>query len=412
MKKTNLKKLLAIALCLMMCASALTLFASADTATAPTFAKTIYVKSTGNNDNDGLTEATAVYDLVTATKKVGENGGEIIVLDDITYDITGIEVTNAGHRMYYADGYSTIYIHGKQKADNTYPTVLFDSTSTAKAPILELGSPLAIYDLGIGTVNSVNLWISANGYPITIGENVTRVQPGKSLNICAGQQNAASSGLMNTETSSVVNIFSGTWGDIYGASMVTSPAHNGANVNFFGGTIRTIYGYKENGNVSGDVKINVWGGTVSSKITSFAKEGVTNTLNIYNDCIDAETKATILQGVFAEGGTGTVNSLTGTAPDFWTVSACTITPPAPPTFEDDPTLGDDPTIGDDPNPPADTNNTDADTKAPETKAPETKAPETEAPAEEKGCGGVVGASALVIATVMGAAVVVGKKREE
>ena len=52
-----------------------------------------------------------------------------------------------------------------------------------------------------------------------------------------------------------------------------------------------------------------------------------------------------------------------------------------------------------------------DTKAPETKAPETNAPDTEAP-EKKGCGGVIGAGTLIIAAVMGAAVVAGRKKEQ
>ncbi|MBO5203990.1 MAG: hypothetical protein J6B72_05205 [Clostridia bacterium] len=88
MKKSNLKKMLAIVLCLMICASAMTLFASADTATAPTFAKTVYVSSTGNDDNDGLTEQTAVKSIDVATLKLEMLGGEIIVLDDVTYTST------------------------------------------------------------------------------------------------------------------------------------------------------------------------------------------------------------------------------------------------------------------------------------------------------------------------------------
>ena len=401
MKKSNFQKLLAIALCLMMCASVLTLFASADTGTAPTFAKTVYMSSTGKDDNDGLSEVGAVATLEKATEILGENGGEIVIVDDITIDLTSVQVTEAGHRVYLADSYSTVYIHGKAKPDGTFPTLLFNTT---KAPIIELAGPLAIYDLGLGTVIKCNLWISANGYPITIGQNVTKVQAaGGTLNITGGQQNASASGMMNTQTAPKVSIFSGTWGSVYAASLDKATRSNGAELNIIDGTYNSIYGFREGGTALGGVTINYYGGTTKIDLISYAKDGVVNTLNVYNECMNDETKAA-LKGVFAAGGDGTINNVTGTAPDFWTVSACTITPPEPPTFEDDPSLGDIPTLGDDTNPPADTGNAGNDTKAPET--------ETEAPAEEKGCGGVVGASTLVIATVMGTAVVVGKKREE
>ena len=65
----------------------------------------------------------------------------------------------------------------------------------------------------------------------------------------------------------------------------------------------------------------------------------------------------------------------------------------------------------------DTGNDNTDTKAPETnasetKAPETNAPETEAPAEEKGCGGYVGAMALLVPVLgIGIATVFRKKKD-
>ena len=413
MKKTNLKKLLAIVLCLMMCASVLTLFASADAGTAPTFAKTIYMSSTGVDTNDGLSEAKAVATLVKATELLGENGGEIVILNDVTIDMSSVPVSANVHRIYLADSLSTVYIHGKQKPDGTYPSLLFDTSSTGKAPGVEMAGPIAIYDLGLGTVVKCNLWLSANGYPITIGENVSRVQAnGGTINITGGQQDVTNSGMMSTQTTPQVTVFSGVWGTIYGGSLATAtPISDGIVVNIIGGGPHTsIYGYRENGQVTGNVTINFYGGTVKTRVISYEKDGVINTLNVYNDCMDDATKATV-QGVFAAGGSGTVNNVTGTAPDFWTVSACTITPPAPPTFEDDPALGDDPTLGEDPNAGGEENNA-TDTKAPETNAPETNAPETEAPAEEKGCGGVIGASALVIAAVVAGAAIVGKKREE
>ena len=58
-------------------------------------------------------------------------------------------------------------------------------------------------------------------------------------------------------------------------------------------------------------------------------------------------------------------------------------------------------------------NTTTETKAPETSAPETtEEPATEASTSTSGCGSVIGGSALVIATVTGAAVIIKRKRED
>ncbi len=413
MKKTNLKKILAMILCIIMVVSALTLFVSADTETVPIFAKTVYMSSKGNNENDGLTEETSVSTLEEATKKLGENGGEIVIVDDMIIDPTSIEVTASGHRIYLADSYSTVYIHGKKKADNTYPTLLFDTTSTGKAPIIEMAGPLAVYDLGLGSVNKCNLWISTCGYPITIGENVTRVQEnGGSINICGGQQDPANSGMMSTQTTSVVTVYSGKWGTICGGAWAKGTAQTDATINIIGGEFSSIYGFREGAAMTGNVTINFYGGIVGTRLISYEKENITNTLNVYNDCMDAATKATV-QGVFAENGSGTINNLTGAVPDFFTISKCIITPPAPPSFGDDPNQGGNDNTdtdlpantddNDDTNDAADTGNT----KSPDM----SEAPQSEAPAENGGCGSVIGASAFIVVVIMGTVIAVGKKRE-
>lgn len=412
MKKPNLKKMLALALCLLMSISAMTLFASADAATTPTFAKTVYMSSTGVDTNDGLSEAKAVATLEKATEILGENGGEIIIVNDMTIDLSAYEKLASGRRMFLAKTNATVYLHGKKQADNTFPDLLFKTGGAAA--IFELAGPFAIYDLGIGMVEEQNIWISANGYPLTIGENVTTVMQGtKVANITGGRQDNGTSGVLRAaDAECVVTIFSGVWGQIYGGSFAKDSVQTGGAVlNMIGGQANLVRGARDGSKVTGEVVINFYGGEVVQAwntytgIGSHAAEGRTNILNIYNNSMSDATKAN-LGGVYAADVTenaGTVNNVTGTAPEFFTISAYDFAPPAPPTFEDDPDLG---VNGDDDLEPNDT-------KASETKAPETKAPETEAPAEEeKGCGGVIGASALVIAAVMGTAVVLGKKRED
>ena len=409
MKKNSFKKVLAVLLCLVMSISATTLLVSADT--TQTFAKTVYMSATGVDTNDGLTEATAVATLEKATQILGLDGGEIIVVNDMTVDISTYEKLASGQRMYLEATNSTVYLHGKKKADNTYPTLLFKTN--AAAPILELAGPFAIYDLGIGASEKQNLWISANAYPLTIGENVTTVmQDTKVANITGGKQDAGKSGVLRSaEAQCVITVYSGVWGQIYGGSFAKDTVQTGgAVVNMLGGQANLVRGARDASKVTGEVVINFWGGEIVKEwntytgIGSHAAEGRTNILNIYNSSMSDATKAN-LGGVYAADvteGAGTVNNLTGTAPDFFTISAYNFTPSAPPTFEEDPDLS----VGDE----DDDKKEETETKAEQTtKAPETSEAETEAP--KGGCGNVVGASALVIAAVVGTAAVVGKKKE-
>lgn len=422
MKKLNLKKTLALILCLMMALSAMTLFASADT--APTFAKTIYMSSTGNDSNDGLTEAKAVATIEKATELIGENGGEIILVDDVTQDLSSYD--GSPKYVYLKSSLKTIYVHGKRKVDGSYPKLMF-STGGEVATILELASPLAFYDIGLGQVaNNKTIWISANGYPLTIGENVTTyMEEGQAINITGGRFNSSKSGVFRAPAeASIVSVYSGVWGQIYGGSYDKNTVQTGgATVNMISGSAAAVHAVRKDSKVTGTATINFYGGSVTGILNrndatmptskdpykgtgSFAAEGRTNVLNVYNNSMDETTKANLVGVFFGEGALAPV-ALTGTAPDFWTLSAYSYAAEEPPTFEDDPDLG----VNGDDN--GDDDLEPNDTKAPETKAPETKAPETEAPAEEeKGCGGVIGASALVIAAVMGTAVVLGKKRED
>lgn len=410
MKKSNLKKALAIVLCLIMSISAMTLFVSADTATTPTFAKTVYMSSTGVDTNDGLTEATAVATLEKATKILGAEGGEIIVVNDMTVDISAYEKLASGRRMFLEATNSTVYLHGKKQANNSYPTLLFKTNGAAA--IFELSGPFAIYDLGIGVAEEQNLWISANAYPLTIGNNVTTVMQGtKVANITGGKQDNGKSGVLRAaDAECVVTIYSGVWGQIYGGSFAKDTVQTGgATVNMIGGQANLIRGARDGSKITGEVVINFWGGEVVKEwntytgIGSHAAEGRTNILNVYNNSMSDATKAN-LGGVYAADvteGAGTVNNVTGTAPEFFTISAYDFAPPAPPTFEDDPDLG----LNDD-----EDKKDETETKATETTAaPETTEAETEA--EESGCGSVIGAGALAIVSVTGAALVVGKKKE-
>lgn len=431
MKKTTLKKTLAIVLCLITSLSALTMFASADTAT-PTFAKTVYMSNSGADTNDGLTELTPVATLEKATEIVGNDGGEIIILNDITQDISEY---GSDKYVYLKSSDKTIYVHGKKKPDNSYPKLIFD-TKDNSATILELSSPLAIYDLTIGACQKssstgTSMWISANGYPLTIGNNVTTYGPDGSVpNITGGRFNKKSSLTMRDATeASVVNIYSGNWGQIYGGSYDKNTVQaGGATVNMLGGSAACIHAARKDSNVTGTCTINFYGGTISSILSyndtdddantnptskdaykgigSFAAEGRTNVFNVYADSVPQNITDNLV-GVFYGEGAIAPTLKTGDAPDFWELSAYSFTEAAPPQFEEDPDLGN-----------ANTGNTD-NTKNDDTdKNNETKTDDTteasEAEVEEDGgCGSAIGGMgiALVVAA-LGTSVVVGKKKKQ
>ena len=416
----NLKKTLAIVLCLMMCASVLTLFTSAAETTTPTMAKTIYVSSTGDDAKDGLTDENAVKTLVKATELIGDKGGEVIILNDITIDMsTEAEPTGtAARHMYLGESDATIYIHGKKQADNSFPTVnvqmgIRTSNGNQYATCIELASPLAIYDLGIKTNGT--LVFSANAFPLTIGENFDNSQCPKTI-VDGGQFNATNSSLKSTNSTPVVNIMSGTYSEVY-ADDNNGSGHKDMKINVLGGTFEKLYCWHGGKGHSGDIVINIYGGTITKiSIPGFnAAElelGVTCTMNFYGNIFDSVKTDANPNGTIewagngrdgnADNGEATINkNLTGTAPTFYELAHYDWSEEEKKEPELD--LDDEPIV----EAPADT---DAETKAPETKAPETTEADTEA--EESGCGSIIGAGALVLVAVAGTAVAVGKKKEQ
>ncbi len=412
MKKSNLKKMLAIVLCMMMCASAMTLFASADTATTPTFAKTVYMSSTGNDDNDGLTPQTAVKSLEAASLKLEKAGGEIVVLDDMTVDYS---TATANQYVYFAENNVTVYLHGVAQSDGGYSRINF---ACPKPVVLELSSPLAVYDIELERDLGTALVFSANAYPLTIGENVTCVNAGTQAQATAkthskfmifgGQFNASSSAPLSLTPKVMVNVMSGAWAQIYGDGNAAG-AIVGTEINLLGGHAYELYSMHPEKGTTGDGVCNIYGGTVTTYKGHALRENQHDIANFYNGAESGvETMTNSLSADSNAVIPATINKLTGTAPTFFALAHHDLTP-EPPTFDDENGDGDE---FEEEDIPSGSNTEKPETDAPTTNAPTTNAPETEAPAEEKGCGGVVGASALVVAAVLGTAVAVGKKKEQ
>ena len=404
MKRT--RKILAIALVLLMALMPLTLCAQAEESGGEANPKTvIYISAAGADTNDGKTEATAVKSLEAATAKVGKAGGEIVVTDDMELDVSSALLLASAHRIYLAATDSTVYLHGRKKADNSYPTLTLYASDN-KAPCLELAGPLAIYDLNISLRSESNLWISANGYNFTSGANLTyKTADAKfSVKLCGGKQDATYSGSMPTGATPTLNIFGGNYGDIYGGSFAKGATVSGdTTINMLGGTTDNLLCMRKGGKHA-NTTINFYGGTVKTLIECYTlADGAVATLNIYNNSLNAGSD--VIGEYFKAEDSKHIRLLTGTAPTFEELSAVTIQTPEPPDNPDE-TPGED-LVEDDQPSQGDKQPVTRTTEAPST----TTAAETEPAEESKGCKSSVSVGVLAVLLITGSGAVLLRRRE-
>jgi len=274
----------------------------------------IYMSSNGKDTNDGLTEETAVSSIEVAATKLQKTGGTIVILDDMTIDLDVYEVTASAHRIYIPGTETTLYIRGIKKSDNTYTKLSFHSSEN-KAPCLELGGPLAIYDLTMAVTSESNIWMSANGHTLTIGENVNfELASGFEARFCSGRQDFNNSGVMIADAPSTLNFFSGNIGEVYGGSFAKGHEVNGdVTINIMGGTFKSIFLQRDGANMNGNKVLNIYGGTVTHRIQSYESTG-SSTINIYNSAIPKTGEH--IGSFFQEGGQGIINELEGPVPTF------------------------------------------------------------------------------------------------
>lgn len=397
------RRILAIALVLLMALMPLTLCAQAEESGETAESKAVvYISPDGADTNDGKTEATAVKSLEAATTKVGKAGGEIVVTDDVELDVSSALLLKSAHRIYLSATDSTVYLHGKKKGDNSYPTLTLYASDN-KAPCIELAGPLAIYDLNISLRSESNLWISANGHTFTSGANLTyKTADAKfSVKLCGGKQDASSSGTMLANATPTLNIFSGNYGDIYGGSFAKGATVSGdTTINMLGGTVDNLLCMRKDGKHA-NTTINFYGGTVKTLIECYTlADGAVATLNIYNNSLNAGSD--VIGEYFKAENSKQIQLLTGTAPTFEELSAVTVKIPETP--PDEPP-GDD-LVEDDP--PSQNN------KQPITKTTEapavTTAAETE-PTESKGCKSSVSTGILAVLLITGSGAVLLRRRK-
>jgi hypothetical protein len=334
--------------------AALFVFTAATVMTAPSYAddiKVVYLDSAkGSDKNSGATPGKAVATLYAAIDLLGDTGGVIDVVGDTVLDdpnLTEDMQTAAGYQLDMPMQLKKIYI------TSTNGSKLIKSEPTTGTTISFFG-PIEFYNITFKNTQAQNLNIYMYCNELTVGFGVDA--EADSQTHCPRLFGFTANPDDGIDGNPVINIFSGNFGNIYGAGSAGAKTVNGnVTINMYGGKADYIYDGGP-GNVVGNTTINLYNGaTVINKVTKSGTVSGTRTLNLYNYTSDDESK------------------LPFTASDFTTVNkGLTASVPLPSSVNIEFTVA-----TDDPN---ETTNTPAVTDAPVTTAPVTTAPVTTAPA--------------------------------
>ncbi len=262
----------------------LTVGANDDTPAATT-PQTVYVSSSGNDTTAAVGDKTKPFkDFLTAYGNLTATGGTVVLLDDVTIDLTtsNYPVVSSAHRFKLYASDKNIAVCGVKQANGKYSELEFKNT---KGVCIELQGNVTFYDLTIGftTDNAKsNLWFAANGYNLTIGFNFAHSFTNAKGNIVGGAQGANVGIAMNTAYGPTITVFSGTWNNIFAASFASGVIEKTATINLCGELSATTVAPCRNsatGTLKADTVINYYKGTVAG----FYDYGKTVTLNAYND---------------------------------------------------------------------------------------------------------------------------------
>ncbi len=235
---------------------------------------TVYVSSSGSDDNEGKTKDTAVATLTKAhsliTDKSTTNDANICVLTDINM------AANTSFSKYQK---GTVYIYGQENSGK-YPTVKGSATS-----FVTLGANTVFYNINFdcGTTNKTVL--SAAFHKLTIGENFTA---GTICYITGAVWYTANSSAGNIDfgedntpkNSAVINIYSGSFTDVFATyrnAINTSTTITNINVpcevNVYGEdvTIDNLYDVTANKGydmIRNTITLNVFAGEVTNLISN------------------------------------------------------------------------------------------------------------------------------------------------
>ncbi len=213
----------------------------------------VYVSSvTGTAAASGLTPETPLNSITNAMKKLGKEGGKIVIVDELSL--------KAGAAWYAseADGMKRVIITGY----NTGAVLHWDTS-------LSPNGPLTLEYLNI-SVDASWAYLNARGHDVVFGKGLVMTKgPESTTFMCVrgGGDRYAVAGDTH------VTIYSGTFGHVCGGS-ARARVSGDSYITVYGGSLSSLYGgnnnytvagtpIPEDANVAGDSHITIYGGTVT-----------------------------------------------------------------------------------------------------------------------------------------------------
>ncbi len=257
----------------------------------------VYLDSVnGSDDNDGLTEETAVATLNGAYTALKNNigtakRGKVIFVNDYTF-----EFVKAGNRDFCSPTHSfEVVLTGKTPQTALNFKLFSQNRVGMRGPTTFENITVCIADSPAGSD------LSIHGYgKLTIGEGVT-TSPDPNL-----RPSLSSGAYWGGKSTMDLSVNSGDWANIYAGNCNNNTTGN-AVLNFNGGTADKI-GITYKHALNGDTTININGGTVNKLIAGATEaSGTTNgnvTVNINSGAVTTEFDP---DGVGTLTGTTTIN---------------------------------------------------------------------------------------------------------
>lgn len=257
--------------------------------------KTVYVSSSGDDATAAVGDKTKPYaDFLTAYRQLTQTGGTVVLLDDVTIDLTGIDKTGDAIRIFLPKSEYPISVCGVYHENSQVYSALCLANGTAGV-CFELEGDVTFYDMIFRVQFAQNLFFAANGYDLTFGFHITNeTAADKAANIMGGAQ--GSSGIQqNPNKGSTVTVYSGKWNGVYAASFNNTPINGNATVNICGGTFDSVTTCRNKAASRNALKYPVdfhyYGGS-PAVIKAFGKEA---TLHLYNGMTIASDKTDIAE---------------------------------------------------------------------------------------------------------------------
>ncbi len=277
-----MKKIISVAVIAAMLMAVFSLNMSAESHVSTDTVNKVYVSGTGDDATAEAGNKEKPYgDFLTAYGQLTETGGTVVLLDDITVDLSSYTPVSSAHRYKLPVSSETISVCGTYDSENDkYSTMTF--VNCTSAPCIELQGDVVFYDIEF-SVSEYNLWFAANGYRLTFGFNVKNVlSDGKGANACGWVQGKKVGATQSTSSGPEISIYSGNWDRVFASGFVSANYTKDVKINIFGGIYKTgVYMCQSTLYFSGNAICNLWGGNIAA-LSGAVASGKTSVLNIYN----------------------------------------------------------------------------------------------------------------------------------